>query len=67
MQEKQKDLKDYGYIKMRHLKRQELETLLKAKANNEMDIKQYLLKKKEIKEQLFSYDCFLKGTKFEDY
>jgi len=47
--------------------KQELEQLLKARENNEIDTKYYLLKKKEIKDQIFSYDYFLKETKFENW
>jgi hypothetical protein len=67
VQQRQKDLEDYENVKNRHLKKMELEQLLKARENNELDTKQYLLKKKEIKDQLFSYDYFLKGTKFESW
>lgn len=67
VQQRQKDLEDYENVKKRHLKKMELEQLLKARENNELDTKQYLLKKKEIKDQLFSYDYFLKGTKFESW
>lgn len=67
VQQRQKDLEDYENVKKRNLKKQELEQLLKARENNEIDTKQYLLKKKEISDQLFSYDYFLKGTKFESW
>lgn len=67
VQQRQKDLEDYENVKKRHLKKQELEQLSKARENNELDTKQYLLKKKEINDQLFSYDYFLKGTKFESW
>ncbi|MEG4110148.1 hypothetical protein QUA04_29385 [Microcoleus sp. S13_C5] len=67
VQQRLKDVEDYENVKKRHLKKQELEQLLKAKESNEIDTKQYLLKKKEISDQLFSYDYFLKGTKFESW
>ena len=67
LQRRQKDLEDYENVKKRHLKKQELEQLLKARENNEIDTKYYLLKKKEIKDQIFSYDYFLKETKFENW
>ncbi len=67
VQQRQKDLEDYENVKKRHLKKQELEQLSKARANNVLDTKQYLLKKKEINDQLFSYDYLLKGTKFESW
>lgn len=67
VQQRQKDLEDYENVKKRHLKKQELEQLLRAKENNEIDTKQYLLKKKEINDHLSSYGYFLKGTKFESW
>ena len=67
VQQRQKDSEDYENVKKRHLKKQELELLLKGRDNNELDTKQYLLKRKEINDQLFSYDYFLKGTKFENW
>lgn len=65
--QRQKDLEDYENVKKRHLKKQELERLFKARENNQIDTKQYLLKKKEISDQLLSYDSFLKETKFENW
>lgn len=65
VRQRQKDFEDYENFKKRHLKKQELEQLLKKRENNGIDTKLYLLKKKEITEQIFSYDHFLKGTKFE--
>lgn len=67
VQQRQKDLEDYENVKKRHLKKQELEQLIKARENKEIDTKQYLLKKQEINDHLFSYDYFLKGTKFESW
>lgn len=67
LHQRHKDLEDYENFKRRHLKKQELEELLNARENNELDTKQYLLKKKEINDQLFSYDYFLKGTRFESW
>ena len=48
VQQRQKDFEDYENAKKRHLKNQELDQLLKARENNEIDTKQYLLKKKTI-------------------
>ena len=61
------NLEHYENVKKRHLKKQELEALINARDNNEIDTKQYLLKKKEINELLYSYDFFLKGTQFESW
>ncbi len=65
LRQREKDLEDYENAKKRHLKRQELERLINSRDNNEIGTKEYLLRKKEINELLFSYDFFLKGTKFE--
>jgi hypothetical protein len=67
IEKRKQDLEHYESVKKRHLKKQELEQLIKARDNNEIDTKQYLLKKKEINELLFSYDFFLKGTQFEGW
>src|SRR5687767_3437713 len=67
IEKRKQDLEHYGNAIKRHLKKQELEELIKSRDNNEIDTKQYLLKKKEINELLFSYDFFLKGTQFESW
>jgi len=67
IEKRKQDLEHYENAKKRHLKKQELEELIKSRDNNEIDTKQYLLKKKEINELLFSYDFFLKGTSFESW
>jgi hypothetical protein len=64
---RKKDLEHYENAKKRHLKRLEKEHLDKAKENNEIDAKQYLLKKKEVKEMLDNYDHLLKNTIFENW
>lgn len=63
----EKDIEDYQNAKKRHLKRQELQRLITTREENQIDTKQYLIKKKDINELLYSYDFFLKGTKFENY
>ena len=65
IEDRKRELEYYENVKKRQLKRLELETLIKARDNNEIGTKEYLLKKKEINELLFSYDYFLKGTRFE--
>lgn len=67
IEKRKQNLEHYENAKKRHLKKQELETLIKSRDNNEIDTKQYFLKKKEINELLFSYDFFLKGTQFENW
>lgn len=64
---RQKELEHYENVKKRHLKVQELEKLIKARENNEIDTRTYIVRKNEIKEQIFSYSYFLKGTLFEDW
>lgn len=63
----EKELEDYEMVKRRHLKRRELEELIKNREQGKVETKEYLLKKKEINELLFSYDFFLKGTSFESW
>ena len=67
VRQREKNIEDYQNAKKRHLKRQELQQLVTAREDNQIDTKQYLIKKKEINELLYSYDFFLKGTKFENY
>ena len=62
---RKKDAEHYETAKRRHLKRQEKERLDKARYNNEIALKPYLLKKREIQEMLDHYDGLLKGTRFE--
>jgi hypothetical protein len=65
--QKEKELELYENVKKRHLKKQELAQLIKSKENNEIDTKTYLIKKKEIKDLIFSYGYWLKGTHFESW
>jgi hypothetical protein len=67
LEQKKKDAEHYENAKKRHLKRLELEQLTKAKNANKIGTKDYLLKKRKINELLFSYDFFLKGTRFENW
>ena len=67
IEQRKQSLEYYETFKKRHLKKKELEELTIARDKNEIDTKQYLLKKKEINELLFSYDYFLKGTQFESW
>ncbi|MGJ7030572.1 hypothetical protein [Niabella hirudinis] len=67
VQKREKEREDYETAKKRHLKRQELASLIEARENGKLDTKEFLLKKKEIKDQLYSYDFFLKGTIFEKW
>ena len=67
VEKRKQNFEDYENVKKRHLKKQELDQLIKSRDNNEIDTKEYLLKKKEINELLFSYDFFLKGTQFEKW
>jgi hypothetical protein len=64
---RKKESEQYENAKKRHLIRQEKERLNKARDNNEIDLKQYLLKKREIKKMLDYYDDSLKSTRFESW
>lgn len=67
LEQRKKDLEYYESAKQRHIKRKEKNQLNKAKENNEIDLKEYLVKKKKIKEMLDYYDYWLKDTKFENW
>ncbi|MXV14322.1 hypothetical protein [Hufsiella ginkgonis] len=61
------DLEHYENAKKRQLKRNEKELLEKSRDEGSIDTKQYLLKKKELKDSLEYFDYWLKGTRFEKY
>lgn len=61
------DLEHYENAKKRHLKRKEYEELQQMKERNEIQLKDFLTRKKAIKEMLDYYDYWLKGTRFENY
>jgi len=67
LEQRKKDLEHYENAKKRHLKKRELEQLIKSRNNNEIDTKEYLLKKEEINDLLYSYDHWLKDTQFENW
>jgi hypothetical protein len=67
IERRKRESEHYENAKKRHLIRQEKEQLNKARDNNEIDLKQYLLKKREIKKMLDYYDDSLKGTGFESW
>lgn len=64
--EREKELEHYENVKKRHLTHQELAQLTKSREHNEIDLKAYLIKKRELNELIFSYSYFLKGTLFEN-
>ncbi len=64
---RKQDLEHYENAKKRHLKRKEYEELQQARERNEIELKDFLTKKKAIKEMLDYYDYWLKGTRFEEY
>ena len=61
------DLEHYENAKKRHLKRKEYEELQQTRERNEIQLKDFLIRKKAIKELLDYYDYWLKGTRFENY
>jgi hypothetical protein len=67
IERRKRESEQYENAKKRHLIRQEKEQLNKARDNSEIDLKQYLLKKREIKKTLDYYDDSLKGTRFESW
>jgi len=67
LEQRKKNLEHYENAKKRQLKRLEKEILKEARDNNEIELKDYLIKKKEIKGMLDFYDYWLKNTKFENW
>ena len=66
VEQRKRDLEHFENVKKRHLKKQEKEQLDKLRENNEIGTKEYLIKKKEIKEMLDFYDYWLKDTRFDN-
>lgn len=66
IEQQKKDLEHYENFKKRQLKRQEKSDLEEQREKGKIDLKDYLLKKKEIKEMLDDYDYWLKNTRFEN-
>ncbi len=64
---RKKDFENYENAKNRYIKRKEFDELQKARERNEIELKDFLIKKKKIKEMLDYYDYCLKATRFEDY
>ncbi len=67
IEQQKKDYEHYENVKKRQLKRQEKYDLEEQRENGKIDLKEYLTKKKEIKEMLDYYDYWLKNTRFENW
>lgn len=67
IEQQKKDFEHYENVKKRQLKRQEKSDLKEQRENGKIDLKGYLIKKKEIKEMLDYYDYWLKSTRFENW
>lgn len=67
VEQQKKDLKHYEIVKKRHLKRLEKTNLEEQRENLKIELKDYLVRKKEIMEILESYDYLLKNTRFENW
>ncbi|MBI0401369.1 hypothetical protein [Cyclobacterium marinum] len=67
IEQQKKDFEHYENVKKRQLKRQEKSDLEEQRENGKIDLKDYLIKKKEIKEMLDYYDYWLKNTRFENW
>lgn len=66
LEQHKKDFEDYENLKKRQLMRKENALLEKQRENKMIDLKDYLIKKREIKEMLECFDCLLKNTIFEN-
>lgn len=67
LKKREEDFEHYENVKKRHMKKQEVDALNKLRENGQIDTKQFLLKKKELKEMIDFYDYWLKGTSFESW
>jgi len=67
IEQQKKDFEHYENVKKRQLKRQEKSDLEEQRENGKIDLKDYLTKKKEIKEMLDYFDYWLKNTRFENW
>jgi len=67
VEQQKKDFEHYENVKKRQLKRQEKSNLEEQRENGKIDLKDYLTKKKEIREMLDYYDYWLKNTRFENW
>lgn len=67
VEQQKRDAEHFENVKKRHLKKQEKEQLEKLRENNEIETKEYLKKKREIKEMLDYYDYWLKDTRFRNW
>jgi hypothetical protein len=67
VEQQKKDFEHYENVKKRQLKRKEKSDLEEQRENGKIDLKDYLTKKKEIKEMLDHYDYWLKNTRFENW
>jgi len=67
VEQQKKDFEHYENVKKRQLKRKEKSDLEEQRENGKIDLKDYLTKKKEIKEMLDYYDYWLKNTRFENW
>lgn len=67
IEQQKKDFEHYENAQNRQLKRKEKADLEEQRENGKIDLKDYLTKKKEIKEMLDYYDYWLKNTRFENW
>ncbi|HVI46759.1 MAG TPA: hypothetical protein VM802_17910 [Chitinophaga sp.] len=65
--EQEKTFEHYENVKKRQLKRLEMKQLEFRRANDQISIKEYLLKKKEVNEMIDFYNYWLTGTQFENW
>ena len=67
LQRRQQDLEDYRIAKARHFQIQELEKISSMKEKKSIDLKEYLLKKRELEETIVACNNKLRNTVFESY
>jgi hypothetical protein len=67
VQRREKDFQDYETVKQRHVTKKQLEQLMKAADNSEVDLKEYLIERRRLNDLITSYNQLLKETKFENW
>jgi hypothetical protein len=62
-----KDLEDFQVVKKRHLKKRELSELKKLRDNKGIEVKDFLSRKRELDDEIYSCNFFLKETRFSEW
>lgn len=66
-QRRTREREQYEMAKKRHVLKRDLEALFAKKESGEVQTKDYLIQKKDMKERIESFSFYLKDTRFEDW